>query len=195
MRGCTDTEPCKPGRADFGLYTFHDVVRAYIWQHREWARRELSFYRYQRSFAQVVKLAALCRTEDGKRHPHQRRTPKRVLHLAHRILQRSKLRPVNTFEELHDAVHRTIGGRRGIGPLTVYDVALRIGAKLGKEPRLVFLHAGTRKGAKALGLAAGRSTLQIKELPAPFARLRPREVEDCLCLYADDMSRIASRAN
>jgi hypothetical protein len=34
----------------------------------------------------------------------------------------------------------------------VYDIAHRIGAYLRREPEAVYLHAGTREGARALNL-------------------------------------------
>lgn len=40
----------------------------------------------------------------------------------------------------------------GLGELYVYDTTLRIGAKLNLFPDKVYLHAGTRLGATALGL-------------------------------------------
>ncbi len=55
------------------------------------------------------------------------------------------LRKCGAFAELHGLVEREIGSMRGIGALTVYDVAHRIGAFLGKPPGLVYLHAGTRE--------------------------------------------------
>ena len=39
-----------------------------------------------------------------------------------------------------------------LGELTVYDVAHRIGAYLQLEPDVVYLHRGTRIGARYLGL-------------------------------------------
>ena len=49
-------------------------------------------------------------------------------------------------------VERELMGIRGIGVLTVYDVATRIAAHLDLEPARVYVHAGTAEGARALGL-------------------------------------------
>ncbi|MEK7411500.1 MAG: hypothetical protein AAB327_09000, partial [Actinomycetota bacterium] len=43
-----------------------------------------------------------------------------------------------------------VGHFDDLGPLYVYDTALRIGAKKGQMPKVVYLHAGTREGAKKL---------------------------------------------
>ena len=93
-----------------------------------------------------------------------------------------------SFGELHDAVDAAIGKFKGIGELTVYDIAVRIGAFLRLEPEVVYLHAGTRAGASTLGLGRGATVLRIDELPAPFRRLRPREIEDCLCIYKSQLN-------
>src|SRR5947209_1643932 len=53
-------------------------------------------------------------------------------------------------------------------------------------------HRGAGKGAKALGFPS-RDTLAPTDLPAAFGRLRPYEVEDCLCIYKDALARIARR--
>jgi hypothetical protein len=62
-------------------------------------------------------------------------------------------------------------------------MALRIGARFGLEPKRVYVHAGTRDGARALGLDADRRTIEMAELPAPIRRLTAREAEDLLCIY------------
>jgi hypothetical protein len=49
--------------------------------------------------------------------------------------------------------------------------------------RTVYLHAGTRTGARALGFAARAATLDVSELPAEFHALEPHEVEDVLCIF------------
>lgn len=55
------------------------------------------------------------------------------------------------------------------------------------EPERVYIHAGTRAGARALGLYRRQEYLEPEELPEPFQRLRPAEVEDCLCIYKSDL--------
>ncbi len=72
---------------------------------------------------------------------------------------------------------------RFVGELTVYDTALRIGAHFGLEPTRVYLHAGTRVGARVLDLDDRQSTIEMDELSAPMQRLLAREAEDLLCIY------------
>jgi hypothetical protein len=46
-------------------------------------------------------------------------------------------------------------------------------------PDKVYLHAGTRLGARALGLRTA-ATLKMSELPKEFRALKPHEIEDVL---------------
>ena len=86
---------------------------------------------------------------------------------------------------MHEIVKREIGSVHGIGKLMVYDIAHRIGAYLGQAPTLVYLHRGTKEGAATLGFRG--ETLDPAALPAVFSRLTPSEIEDCLCIYKDEL--------
>jgi len=77
----------------------------------------------------------------------------------------------------------------GIGILIVYDVTTWIGAYLDLAPEVVYLHAGAGKGAAALGFDK-RGTVNRRDLPRAFWRLRANEIEDCLCIYKDELARI-----
>lgn len=119
----------------------------------------------------------------GTRGTHQWRLSKEVLEESERRLQRStkKLQLVSDFAALHHTVEREIGTIPGIGALTVYDVAHRIGAFLGKSRELVYLHRGTKIGAAALGLTG--KVIRPNQLPPLFSRRTAEECEDCFCIY------------
>ena len=74
--------------------------------------------------------------------------------------------------------------------MTVYDTALRIGAYLRLEPKEIHLHTGARDGAKALGFRGGRRSLRPNELPRSLRRLKPYEIEHCLCIYKSHLKEI-----
>jgi hypothetical protein len=190
---CTPTPrpPCRRDDAD-ELATYADVVAAYIRDHRPGATHLLRFFRDLPTLEQAIEYAARCKLPSGLRHPHQYRIPKKVLAEAERRLLAcaAELRKCRTFAELHELVRDRIGGIKGIGALTVYDGAHHLGAHLGLEPEAVYLHAGTAWGASALGLDHTAESLHLAELPAAFRRLRPHEVEDCLCLYQDELEAI-----
>jgi hypothetical protein len=139
----------------------------------------------QRSLADAIREASLSRLPSGKRHPHQRRIPLHVLQAANSRLQAiaQRLGKAPSFAELHRLITQQIGPIRGIGDLTVYDIAHRVGAFLRLTPEAIYLHAGTRKGARTLNLAGDR--IALSEAPAEFQKLTAAEVEDCFCIYKD----------
>jgi hypothetical protein len=162
------------------------VIDDYIRGRRVSAAAEMNFFRNE-SFRVVIEYAALYKLANGHRHPHSYHRKLEALEEAYRRLQAipGDMQNCSSFEALHDIIEREIGGIPDIGPLTVYDVATRIGAHLNLEPEKVYLHSGTKKGAGALGLGVRRKMLEPAELPVEFGRLTAREIEDCLCLYKD----------
>lgn len=167
--------------------TFDDIVSDYILNYRDAARAEMETFRCERNRPAAIRRAALCEFPDGKRHPHQCLIPKRLLELAEERLQAAakRIADARDFDALHEIVDREIGSVRGIGELMVYDIAHRIGAHFGKAPKMTYLHRGVKEGAAALGFR-GKS-LDPAMLPAPFSRLTPAEIEDCLCIYKGEL--------
>lgn len=183
---CRDHRSPQLGRRDL----LERIVRDYITEYQLDARREMKWFSSTRSLDRAVELATLSNLPSGKRHPHQRRIPVAVLEKVRDWLLATDLLKCRSFDELHATVQRAVGQVHGAGELLVYDVAHRIGAYLGLEPERVYLHAGTRAGASVLGLGRGRQYLKPEELPGPFGRLKPAEIEDCLCIYRDELSNV-----
>jgi hypothetical protein len=145
---------------------------------------ELDYFASRKSDEEAVFEAAMSRI-DGRKLSHQNLIPIVVLEEAGRRLRDnvSLLRSAKTFAELQDDVRAIIGPTPGIGDLAVYDISLRIGARFALSPELVYLHRGTRDGAKALGLQWRAKSLPMGELPKGLQVLTPREAEDVLCIY------------
>ena len=167
--------------------TLLEIINDYIRKHRKYADEEMDFFRRCPNLPTAIEHAALSKLPNGKRHPHQYRRLHRALAQAERNLQAipSELRRCRSFNELYLGIKKAIGYIHDIGPLTIYDVAHRIGVYLKLEPERVYLHAGTADGAKALRLNYRRESLDVDELPKVFRRLKPSEIEDCLCIYKD----------
>lgn len=123
----------------------------------------------------------------GKRHGHQRRIKKDAIEAVRQALILKKVKNTKSFEELHAYVTATCSGINGIGELYIYDAALRIGASLELKPELVYLHAGTKIGVRALGLSAKNSSLPVNAFPKPIQKLEPHEIEDFLCIYKEEL--------
>ncbi len=169
------------------LQSIGDIVSAYKKTYRPSLSMQMQFYGTHRSLAEAVETAALARLPGRRRHPHQRRIAQAVLHASKNSLLGVNLESCKTFSELHERVKTAISDISGIGELTIYDTALRIGAYLRLEPELIYLHAGVRDGVKALGLNHGLHTLEKSQLPRQFHSLRPCEIEDCLCIYKKEL--------
>lgn len=178
-----------------GLTSFDDIVKDYVAHFRSKRLAEDRWFSIQRSLDDVIQKAAMAMSPSGKRLNHQRRIPKEALRAWSDSLmeRRSAIRQCTTFEELEQILSRSAAGIHGIGALTVYDTATRIGAFLHLEPQLIYLHAGVRQGAKALGFG-DRATLVSSDLPKPFRRLPPGEIEDCLCIYKEALRTIMQRS-
>ena len=165
------------------------VVDHYEAVNRSKPLEELRYFATRSTDEEAVGEAAMCRI-NGKRLSHQRRLTRSALEEAGRRLvgNLSVLRAARTYEELHDDVEALIAVIPGIGDLTVYDIALRIGARFKKSPAVIYLHAGTRAGAKALDLDWRARTLQVDDLPPELRKLTAREAEDVLCIYKDSLA-------
>jgi hypothetical protein len=144
------------------------------------------------SLEEAIQRAALATDYDGTRHPHQHRfTPDTLRSSASALLaHKDELRIVRSFHELHDTVRRITRSIRGAGPLYVYDVATRIGARCSLYLDRVCLQAGTREGVKAFGLIHCAACLRVADLPRELRRLRVGELEDFFCTYRDELARL-----
>jgi len=149
------------------------------------------FDRSHKDLATAISFAALALTPELSRHAHQRRIPGHALAAADRRLQRARLGNCIRFSDLHAAVKRVGDAIDGLGELWTYDTALRIGNWLEREPDMVYLHSGTRVGARNLGLDHHAASIALEALPAELQQLSPAECEDFLCIYKDRLQATA----
>jgi len=140
----------------------------------------------------AIYRAVMSRTAQGKMHNHQSRVPTKSLRAyavrlknkAHVDVWASGRPKIHSFDQLYDICWNL--RIKGIGVVTVYDVATRIGAYLGLEPDSLYLHAGVLDGARELGVVNGdRAPVRIPlaALPRPLHSLTADECEDFLCAY------------
>ena len=189
---------CPPDRENYA--SLEEIVLRYQNDYQETVESEVGFYcglGKREPFKTVVATAARCELANGKRHPHQHRIRRCALEKVEAVLctdhALSKLAATKDFESLHKQLCDMIFSIPGIGELTVYDIATRIGISLGHQPQWVYLHAGVRGGAKALGLDVSGSTLSASVLPEAFHVLTPAQIEDCLCIFKEALRKFSLR--
>src|SRR6266849_569691 len=172
------------GQPSLGGTPLCELVQEYIDYCRPVARRGLDFFARQ-PFARAIEYAALCLDSSGGRSSHQWRRSQSTLQEARDVLLRQsrQLMCCGSFSELHALIDRLVAHIPDLGPLYSYDAAFNIGANLGLAADAVYLHCGSREGARALGLPFRQSTLQKSSLPAALRKLAMHEVEDFLCIF------------
>jgi len=165
--------------------TIKAVVRAYIKEIRPHAQAELDWFRRQLTLDSAIRQAAFAVNSQGRRYSHQRRLRQTSLIQARQaLLANSKsIEQRKSFDDLFDLIDAILRPISGIGELYIYDTSLRIGAKLNLLPTKVYLHSGTRVGAKALGFESKAKTLEVSALPKDLQQLEPHEIEDVLCIF------------
>ena len=170
------------------------IIRAYATHHRERTATELRSFAEEPTIRAAISRAGLARRPDGKRYAHQSRIPERVLLEAQSRLLESDIEECRSFVQLHGRISDLLSNIAGIGELTIYDTALRIGARLNVEPQRIYLHRGTREGARALDLNWRAPWLSPNELPAELQDLPPLEVEDILCIFKKELRQVTRTA-
>jgi len=163
------------------------IINVYIRKFRPLTVEELNFYREQSSLRPVIERAALAINSKGKRQAHQRRLSRSTLDEAQKLLLANiePIERVKDFDELIHLIEVLLYSVTGIGELYIYDTSLRIGAWLKLFPEKIYLHAGTREGARALGISRKAKTIEPGSLPIEFQKLEPYEIEDVLCIFKD----------
>jgi hypothetical protein len=102
----------------------------------------------QKDLKNTIIYAALSENHLGKRNAHQKRLKKLNLEKfsSNLVNNIKKIENALTFDELLKIVERY--KTKGVGELTCYDAANRIGAKLGLSTRLNLLTRRNEKGSR-----------------------------------------------
>jgi hypothetical protein len=154
---------------------------------------ELSYYVQLPPTRELIEKATLALRCDGKRHSHQRLIPHKVLAAMSKRLRRhsKKVLAASDFHSLWMLIKQL--SIPGFGELARYDTALRIAARLGCLPTRVYLHAGTRTGARALGLKIASTSLEIVDVRKELHCLQAYEIEDFLCVFKHKVKKLAKK--
>jgi hypothetical protein len=142
------------------------------------------FVKLQLTFEDAVSVSILSRTKEGLLHKHQYRIRKEQLkkfnEIAHKFY--SELEAASNFDQIHRII--SVNKIKGIGSLTIYDIAVRIASYKGLQPIHIYLHAGTKKGLEKISNRKIYSKfIEIDDLPFEFSKLTAAQIEDFLCHY------------
>jgi hypothetical protein len=179
-------------RSNHKLTTLREVVADYRRFHAPVAQAETSFYR-RLPHTEAVARAARAERPDGKRHDHQRRIPRQAIHAVAKALDGVDFRGLRKFSKLYQDLAARMRRIKGIGPLFVYDATTRIGANLRLEPASVYVHAGVKKGVRALIRGHLPSNVAPSEFPAPLSDCTAAELEDLLCIFGPTLLKMRGR--
>jgi hypothetical protein len=183
------------------LTTFEDVARHYLQERASQVEAEMEWFGSQSlTFPQAIERGCKSICENGSLHSHQWRpfqrwhdAPKQAADVLIRLQTR-----IETTRNFDDDLYPLIAGELtlvpGIGALGYYDIAHRIGAWLRPklEPLQVYLHQGTRQGAKVvLGQRANSDRVPMSDFPEDLRQLTAAQLEDALCIYRGTLARIA----
>ena len=124
---------------------------------------------------------------NGKMHSHQSQPGAKKLKEGLRIALADNVQSdrFETFEQLYEWVESITNQVFRLGELVTYDVALRLGMWLNLEPAVVYLHRGSREGAKKFNVSLKEKTATLSTFPPEIQKLGATHAENFLCLYKD----------
>jgi hypothetical protein len=166
---------------------WQEILDDYDRGHRCNKQNEIGWFHDQPSLHQAIDRAARAVDARGRRYSHQYRIRRQsIVHARAALLAaEAQIARTTSFDDLLNVINGQLREVAGVGRLYRYDTAFRIGVNRGLFPTRVYLHAGTRDGARALGLAYNKEALEMNEVPLDLRHRAPHEVEDIFCIYAD----------
>ena len=164
---------------------FHSLIDDYLNDHRKCNKLSIISLKKMKNLDEVIHYSALAIDSNGKRSDHHRRRKKGQLELSKKILldNKVKIASCKDFHTLICLLQNLLSDVNDLGVLYYYDTALEIGFYLNLFPKFIYLHSGTREGARNLGLNYRKEYLTKDEFPNELQILEPYELEDFLCIY------------
>ena len=137
----------------------------------------------------------LLNNEKLKKNSHQYRLKKESIVNFYNALEGINKETFTSFNDLFNFVSGI--NVKGIGSLAKYDFCLRYGFNRGLIPQVVYVHAGTAIGAKALKkhgyIKKVKNEMPISDFPAEFHKLEALHIENLLCIYDDLLANLPDK--
>lgn len=191
---------------EFTLRTLIDAIETYQ-GFEQWEARDDRRYFEGLTLEQAISIAGRGKIRHDRIHPHLKPNGRRPLTARReaaletfcRLLMEQdtidRIGTATSFHEIYEIMWEIGRLVDDIGPVTVYDAAVSIGANRGYEPDEIYLHAAPLEAAKALIRGLGnRICIRVEELPEEVCDVlrrhnktgtafTPGEIEDILCLF------------
>lgn len=173
--------------------TFKDIVNDYNKQHKKRQEDNYKWYSEADTLKSAIEKAFRSEDEQRKVNGHQCRVGRKRLEKAANIATEKLLNNEFTdFKEIYIFVKEVAKEVDGFGSLATYDVANRIAKYCKIEVNEVHFHAGTTKGAIAIGInARDGESMTVDNFPPPFNTLSGDHLENLLCIYKDNLKRLS----
>jgi hypothetical protein len=180
---------CCPRTTSKAKYTLAELVDEFFEQDGCCQCDEIVAYQ-NKPLKNAIIMAARADRGDGELHSHQKWLRPETAKAAESILLKciGQIATCKEFDTLHELIKSKLN-IPGAAEMYWYDTAFRIGISMGIYPKKVYLHRGTRDGAKNLGIWNGKDVLKMSELPRELQKLEPYQVEDFLCMCKDALKR------
>ena len=155
--------------------------------------QQLRFFRTMPSMGLAIHHVAMAIDGNDRCFDHQFHIVQPARRRAKTVLTQSEARILacRSFHELHSLFVELLSPIKGLGEMYIYDASLRMGAYVKLRPDFVYLHRGTRWGAKALGLNVRRPYIEKRELPGVLHTLSADDLESFLCIYWHQLAAFA----
>ncbi|MDY6803319.1 MAG: hypothetical protein SXA11_05865 [Cyanobacteriota bacterium] len=194
MSSCKKAVPsrhqCNNKPPSSGKKRLSELVEEYLQNWGDFYQNEAQWWGNQTlDWKSAQKRAWESRRADGKMSRHQHRVGSEKLKEGLRIALIDNIQSdrFETFEQLYEWVKSVAHQVDGLGELVTYDVALRLGMWLNLEPAVVYLHRGTRDGAKKFNVNVKEKTATVSAFPPEMQELGATHAENFLCIYKEHL--------
>ena len=175
---------CNSKKLNAGNSTLATMVAQYLEEYEHCYEEEDKWWGDKTiTWSEAVERAWRSLGKNGKMYGHQYRVGKQLLDEGLKIcLSRNRQSDsFNDFHAIYSWIRSVTEPTDGLGLVTTYDVARRLGSWLGIQPKMVYLHGGAAKGAKKLGIKG--ETVPLNDFSIEIQKLGATHAENFLCIY------------
>ncbi|MGB5966831.1 MAG: hypothetical protein WBG70_00760 [Spirulinaceae cyanobacterium] len=174
---------CNSKKSNSKNSTLATMVDEYIEEYGNSYDREDKWWGDKKiTWSEAIERAWRSRLEDGKMHSHQRRVASKLDEgLKISLSYNRQPDSFDDFQDIYSWIESITIPVDGLGEMTAYDVARRLGAWLSMQPEKVYLHRGAAEGAKKSSIKG--KAVYLNNFPQEIQKLGATHAENFLCIY------------